>query len=66
MGRSTPHGDHDHDRDVGEMNLLLHLDFDLDLFRANLTKIKPSAVIIADSARTGAGLDAWADWLLAG
>lgn len=51
---------------INKMDLLPHLDFDLDLFRANLTKINPTAVTIEVSARTGAGLDAWADWLLAG
>ncbi len=51
---------------INKMDLLPHLDFDLDLSRANLTKINPTAVTIEVSARTGAGLDAWADWLLAG
>jgi hydrogenase nickel incorporation protein HypB len=51
---------------INKMDLLPHLDFDLDLFRANLAKINPTAVTIEVSARTGAGLDAWADWLLAG
>ncbi len=51
---------------INKMDLLPHLDFDLELFRANLTKINPTAVTIEVSARTGAGLDAWADWLLAG
>ncbi len=51
---------------INKMDLLPHLDFDLDLFRANLTKINPNAVTIEVSARTGTGLEAWVDWLLAG
>ena len=40
-----------------------HLDADLDLFRANLAKVNPDAVVIPLSARTGDGLAAWFSWL---
>jgi hydrogenase nickel incorporation protein HypB len=45
------------------MDLLPYLDFDLDLFRANLHKVNPTVTTIEVSARTGAGVDAWCDWL---
>lgn len=48
---------------VNKMDLLPHLDFDLDLFRANVARVNPDARMIEVSARTGAGLDAWHSWL---
>lgn len=51
---------------VNKLDLLPHLDFDLDLLRANLASVNPDAQVIEVSARTGAGLDAWHDWLTAG
>ena len=40
-----------------------YLDFDLDLFLANLRAVNPAASVISVSARTGDGVDAWCDWL---
>ena len=48
---------------VNKMDLLPHLDFDLDLFRANVARVNPAARMIEVSARTGDGLDAWHEWL---
>ena len=48
---------------VNKIDLLPHLDFDLDAFRANLAAVNPTATVIELSARTGDGLDAWLDWL---
>jgi hydrogenase nickel incorporation protein HypB len=48
---------------INKIDLLPHLDFDLDLFRANLHKINPTAATIDISARTGEGIDDWCDWL---
>jgi hydrogenase nickel incorporation protein HypB len=48
---------------INKMDLLPHLDFDLDLFLANLRQVNPGVATIALSARTGAGVDAWLDWL---
>ena len=48
---------------INKMDLLPHLDFDMDLFRANLARINPTAVTFEVSARTGDGLDEWIDWL---
>jgi len=48
---------------VNKIDLLPHLDFDLDAFRANLAAVNPTATVIELSARTGDGLDPWLDWL---
>jgi hydrogenase nickel incorporation protein HypB len=50
---------------VNKLDLLPHLDFDLDLFRRNVATVNPAARLIEVSARTGEGLDAWHDWLTA-
>jgi len=50
---------------VNKVDLLPHLDFDLDLFLANLRQVNPRAGVVQLSARTGEGVDAWCDWLLA-
>jgi hydrogenase nickel incorporation protein HypB len=50
---------------VNKIDLLPHLDVDLDLFRRNLRAVNPQAVTLEMSARTGAGVDAWCDWLRA-
>jgi hydrogenase nickel incorporation protein HypB len=48
---------------VNKMDLLPHLDFDLDRFLANVKSVNPSATIIQASARTGLGMDEWCAWL---
>jgi hydrogenase nickel incorporation protein HypB len=48
---------------VNKMDLLPHLDVDLDLFRRNVAQVNPAARLIEVSARTGAGLEDWYDWL---
>lgn len=48
---------------VNKVDLLPHLDVDLDLFLGNLRDVNPSATVIALSARTGQGVEAWCDWL---
>ena len=48
---------------VNKMDLLPHLDFDLDSFRSNLRAVNPGARTIEMSARTGVGVDTWCDWL---
>ncbi|MFW2383582.1 MAG: hydrogenase nickel incorporation protein HypB [Acidimicrobiales bacterium] len=48
---------------INKMDLLPHLDFDLELFRSNLRKVNPTATVIELSARTGDGVDKWIDWL---
>jgi hydrogenase nickel incorporation protein HypB len=48
---------------VNKIDLLPHLDFDLDEFLANLHAVNTSAEIIMASARTGEGVAEWCDWL---
>ena len=48
---------------VNKVDLLPHLDFDLDRFLANVRSVNPTARIIRLSARTGDGVDEWCDWL---
>ncbi len=48
---------------VNKLDLLPHLDFDLDLFLQNLHDVNPTATVIQSSARTGQGVAAWCDWL---
>ena len=48
---------------VNKMDLLPHLDFDLQLFEQNLKQINPNATVIQLSARTGDGLEKWFEWL---
>jgi len=48
---------------VNKLDLLPHLDFDLDLFRGNVRRVNPAAEIHEVSARTGEGLGPWFAWL---
>ncbi len=48
---------------VNKIDLLPHLDIDMDLFGANLRKVNPGVAVIELSAKTGEGLDAWCAWL---
>ncbi|MBC7633810.1 MAG: hydrogenase nickel incorporation protein HypB [Flavobacterium sp.] len=50
---------------VNKLDLLPHLDFDLDLFERNLAAVNPLATVIKVSARTSEGLDEWYEWLAA-
>lgn len=50
---------------VNKVDLLPYLDFDLDLFLANLHAVNPQATVIQASARTGAGVEEWCRWLTA-
>lgn len=51
---------------VNKVDLLPHLDVDLELFRRNLEQVNPGVAVFELSARTGEGLEAWHEWLLAG
>lgn len=51
---------------VNKIDLLPYLDFDMDLFMANLRKVNPHAKVFEVSAKTGEGLGAWLEWLLEG
>jgi hydrogenase nickel incorporation protein HypB len=48
---------------VNKIDLLPHLDFELELFERNLRQINPGVAMLCLSARTGEGLDAWLAWI---
>jgi hydrogenase nickel incorporation protein HypB len=48
---------------VNKVDLLEHLDFDLEQFLGNLDAVNPSVERILASARTGRGVDEWCSWL---
>jgi hydrogenase nickel incorporation protein HypB len=50
---------------VNKIDLLPHLDFDLDLFLHNLESVHPGVPHALVSARTGEGVERFRDWLLA-
>jgi hydrogenase nickel incorporation protein HypB len=49
---------------VNKIDLLPHLEFDLDHLLYNVDQVHPDVERIVVSARTGEGVDAWRDWLL--
>ncbi|MDQ3091042.1 MAG: hydrogenase nickel incorporation protein HypB, partial [Actinomycetota bacterium] len=50
---------------INKIDLLEHLDFDLDRFLANLEQVHPGVEYLLTSARTGEGVDALRDRLVA-
>jgi hydrogenase nickel incorporation protein HypB len=48
---------------VNKIDLLAHLDYDLDEFLYNVDQVNPGAQRMLVSARTGEGIDAWRNWL---
>jgi hydrogenase nickel incorporation protein HypB len=50
---------------VNKIDLLPHLDYDLDRFLANVDAVNPGARTLLTSARTGEGIDEWREWLAA-
>ena len=50
---------------VNKIDLLPHLDFDVDRFLDNLDAVNPGVERVLVSARTGEGVDAWVEWLSA-
>jgi hydrogenase nickel incorporation protein HypB len=51
---------------LNKCDLLPHLDFDAALCEANARRVNPSIQVLRVSARTGEGMQAWLDWILAG
>ena len=49
---------------VNKIDLLPHLDFDLDRLLYNIDQVHPDVERIVLSARTGEGVGRWRDWLL--
>ena len=48
---------------VNKIDLLEHLDYDLDLFLHHLDAVNPGVERMLVSARTGEGVGAWCEWL---
>lgn len=48
---------------INKLDLLPHLDFDLEKFQRNLDAVHPGVPTFQISARTGEGIDAWCSWL---
>jgi hydrogenase nickel incorporation protein HypB len=48
---------------VNKIDLLPHLDYDLELFLHHLDAVHPDVPRILVSARTGDGVEIWRDWL---
>lgn len=48
---------------INKADLLPYLDVDIDLMVANARRINPMLAIIQTSAKTGAGMTAWLDWI---
>src|ERR687894_55246 len=48
---------------VNKVDLMPHLDFDLDKLLWNLDAVHPDVPRMLVSARTGEGIDGWVDWL---
>jgi hydrogenase nickel incorporation protein HypB len=48
---------------LNKIDLVPHLDVDVDTYIANVRAVNPTAEVIPVSARTGAGMPAWFGWL---
>ncbi len=48
---------------INKIDLLPHLDYDLDRFLYNLDQVHPHVARMLVSARTGEGMDGWREWL---
>jgi hydrogenase nickel incorporation protein HypB len=48
---------------ITKMDLAPHLEVDLKKLVANVRQVNPRVVILPVSAKTGAGLEAWIDWV---
>jgi hydrogenase nickel incorporation protein HypB len=50
---------------VNKIDLIPHLDYDIEKLRHNLASVNPDAEVIECSARTGEGTESFAQWLSA-
>lgn len=48
---------------LNKIDLVPHLDADVDTYIAHVREVNPTAIIFPVSARTGEGMPAWFDWL---
>ena len=50
---------------INKVDVMSYFDFDLEKCRENIRLRNPNATVIPISAKTGEGVDVWADWLRA-
>jgi hydrogenase nickel incorporation protein HypB len=50
---------------INKIDLLPYVPFNMDYFRQGVEILNPGVVTFPLSAKTGEGMDAWADWLVA-
>jgi hydrogenase nickel incorporation protein HypB len=48
---------------INKVDLLQHLDFDVDRLEANILQVNHHATVMRVSAKTGEGVDAFRQWL---
>jgi hydrogenase nickel incorporation protein HypB len=48
---------------INKVDLLPHLDLDLDAFHRGVTAVNPDATVLDVSARTGDGVADWVGWI---
>jgi hydrogenase nickel incorporation protein HypB len=48
---------------LNKIDLLPHLDFDIEKAASNIAVVNPDAIVFRVSARSGEGLDRWYDWI---
>ena len=51
---------------LNKIDLLPHLDFDVDKCKEYARRVNPDIIIFEVSARSGIGMEAWYQWLIAG
>jgi hydrogenase nickel incorporation protein HypB len=49
---------------INKIDLLPHLEFDVDKLVRNVEAVHPGVPTMLVSARTGEGIDGWRDWLV--
>jgi len=50
---------------INKIDLLEHLDFDVERLEANILQVNPDATVLRVSAKTGEGVDAFREWMTA-
>jgi hydrogenase nickel incorporation protein HypB len=51
---------------INKIDLLPYVDFDMDTFRRGVAALNPGLATFPLSCRTGEGLEAWLEWVVAG
>jgi hydrogenase nickel incorporation protein HypB len=49
---------------INKMDLLPHVDFDIDAFRRSITGLNPKVEVFQLSCKTGQGIEEWCSWIL--